>query len=314
MATSPQAPTPQVDPLSGRRGIALPGGVYRGPSRDLQREPAMSGAAPDMADMTQAHASTTRDGLCPPNWWFHDRQEFRMSAAVANTVIATFRLTVPALDQPGFWLRIQNPYEQFLNNVLTANGAQVPGMVYRVRIQGELLDRDFVPSSIDGAWWVPYCVRTDYTVEVTASPAAGVAGQFSNAPIRLACEISVGAQLPYLTPMDRRRNSMRSFAVVLGAGALVPTVAIGAGSVFVATIPNAPWFIVPGTLRVGSLAGGAQVFYHGISVAGAIDAGGQAIPTGLVPQVLDVDRLDKIAFSKPLAGAATLSISFAIYD
>jgi len=298
-----------------RRSISAQGGMANAPDRALERTPDFAGAAPDMADPAWAAFHAFVQGRsCENTWWFHDRQEFRMAAA-ANTVIANFPVTVPSLQQPGFWLRIQTGYEQLTNNILVANGLQVPAMTYRVQIRDQVLNRAFVASSWDGSFWVPYCIRQGDVVQVTAVPAAGIAGQFANAPLRLMSEISVGAPLPELTTVDRRRNTQRTFSVALAAIPLVPTIMIGAGSVFVATIPNAPWFIVPNSLQLQSIPGSAPIFVHGVSVAGAIDAGGQQLDNVVgLPLRLDVDRLDKVAISKPAVLAGTLTISFALYD
>ena len=310
-------PGEYVDPLTGQlvrvRSGLLPGGPWS-PDRSVDRVPAMGDMRRVSDPRPVADHALAVAQRCPPGWWFHDRQEFRMSAAAA-TVIATFKVELQEQNQPGFFLRIQTPYENFLNNTLVANGAQAPAMTFRVRVNAEVLNRDFVPSAIDGSFWVPYCVRNEDTIEITAIPIAGIAGQFSNSPIRTACEIAVGGELPYLTPLDRRRNTVRTFSVALAAIPIVPTIAIGAASIFVATIPNAPWFIVPGSLKAQALPGSAPIFWHGVSVAGAIDAGGQQLDNVVgLPADIDVDRLDKVAFSKPAAAAGTLTISFALYD
>lgn len=284
----------------------------RNPSRAMDRDPSFYGIPPEFIDAWNTHGHAWMQGRsCNPEWWDHSVQEFRLASA-AETQVFIRQILAPDLKADGFWLRIQFQYDQFINNILTTNGAQASLLSIRVIVRDQALNRDFTAARRGGEWYVPYCVKTGDTIRVLVT--ANNAAQITNSPVRVRCETSVGAPLPELQPFDDRRNTMRTFSVTLAPGVLVPTIAIGAASVFVATIPNRPWFIVPNSLQLLCNTGSAQVLFHGISVAGAIDAGGMQVPVGLVPVRVGVDRLDKIAFSKPGVGAAVLTMTFDLYD
>lgn len=286
----------------------------------LNRTPELFGSAPANAQALPSELiAINKARVCAgetPGWWEHAVEEVRLDG-VLETDILIHRVTARDSVQPGFWIRLQHQNEQLYENVLTTAGAQAPLIVWTVRVNERSLDRVWVSSTKDGRTWVPYCVKTDDRIRISAT-VAGVAplAHFTNGGrIRLRAEIAIGGEMPDFRPFDDRCNTVRTASATIGPGPVIPTLLIGPGSIFAATFPNPNYFIIPKTLVVAVVGGAPTIFFHGVSTAGAIDAGGEPIVPGLVPNIVyPVDRLEKAALSKPLAGLATVSIRFGNYD
>lgn len=290
--------------------------THNAPGRSSLRALGTARAAPEFADGTRAQNHERMiSANCPMPWEDHEVVEFRVNVST-EVEIMTHRVRPRDTAAPGFLIRLNHQYEQLINSVSTAvTGAIAPILTWRVQVNDDMLQWTFRSSTTDGAKYVERCVRANDVIRIFATVAS--AGLVSNQVIRLRAEVMIDGDLPYLVPFDQRANTMRTAQATLAAGPVVPALLIGAGGIFAATFANVPIFCLRGTLAIAAVAGSPTIFIHGVTTAGVIDGAvgvGEPLVPGLIPTVLNVDRLDKVALSKPGVGAAVVSCRFALFD